>query len=294
MRPTIDRPEPRAATAARLRASQRKQAGAEAPVAGAVGGVQALETGLSVLDAMLDATQPMMLKDIAVRAAMHPAKAHRYLASFVKCGYVEQHADGRYSLGRNALRLGMACLAQLDPLRLVTPVLDALCAETGETVLAAVWGDHGPTVVQWRDSARPVTVNVRPGSVMPLLSSATGRVFAAFLDPALTAPLIEAELRTRTRMKPPRYPRNAAEVAAMREAVGESRIGYVNGDLLPGVDSVSTPVFDRDGRIVLAITALGNAASFDARIDGPVARAIRRAAEALSQRLGFGGKPFIS
>lgn len=251
-------------------------------------GVQALETGLSVLDALSGALHPMPLKDVALAAGMHPAKAHRYLASFVKRGYVEQDDTGRYSLGRNALRMGLACLAQLDPLRLVTPVLDDLCASTGETVLAAVWGSHGPTVVQWRDSLRPVTVNVRPGSVMPLLSSATGRVFTAFLDPAVTASRIEAELTARAALQPPRFPRDAAEVAQLREQVRASGIGSVHGDLLAGVDSVSTPVFDRDGRIVLAITALGNAATFDGRVDGPVAAAIRAAAADLSQRLGHG------
>lgn len=251
-------------------------------------GVQALETGLSVLDALLGSLHPMPLKAVALAAGMHPAKAHRYLASFVKCGYVEQDDAGRYSLGRNALRMGLACLAQLDPLRLVTPVLDDLCASTGETVLAAVWGNYGPTVVQWRDSLRPVTVNVRPGSVMPLLSSATGRVFTAFLDPAVTAPLLEAELKGRAALQPPRFPRDAAEVAQLREQVRASMIGSVHGDLLAGVDSVSTPVFDRDGRIVLAITALGNAATFDGRLDGPVAAALKAAAADLSQRLGHG------
>ena len=254
----------------------------------APGGVQALETGLAVLDVFADFVRPAMLKDIARAANMHPAKAHRYLVSFVKWGYVEQDAHGRYSLGRNALRLGLAGLAQIDAVRLVTPLLDELSGVVGETVLAAVWGNRGPTVVQWRDAPHAVTVNVRPGSVMPLLSSATGRAFAGFFDEKRTAPLIAEELKIHAaaRIKP--FPRNAKEVRELVAGVRATGLGQVMGDLVPGINSVSAPVFDHEGKMVLAISALGNDAVFDADPAGPIADAVRSAARLLSERLGHG------
>lgn len=254
------------------------------------GGVQSLETGLSVLDVFADATRPMMLKDIALAAGMHPAKAHRYLASFINRGYVTQDFHGRYALGRGALRIGLASLAGLDAVRLAGPVLEDLSAALEETVLAAVWGNRGPTVVQWRDSPRPVMVNVRPGSVMPLLSSATGRVFAAFMDERLTAPVIADELKAMGRHKRT----GPATARAVRELLAEVRanhMGRVTGDLLPGVNSVSAPVFNHESRLVLAISALGSDAGFEVAPDGAMARAVKRAAADLSARLGYRGAP---
>jgi DNA-binding IclR family transcriptional regulator len=248
------------------------------------GGVQALETGLSLLDVLADAVRPMMLKDIALAAGMHPAKAHRYLVSFVKRGYAEQDGGGLYRLGRSSLRIGLAALAGLDAVRLAGPALDELSNTLEETVLAAVWGNRGPTVVQWRDSPRPVMVNVRPGSVMPLLSSATGRVFAAFMEERLTAGLIAAELRERGRRG---GLSSAREVRELLAQVRATRTGVVSGDLLPGVNSVSSPVFDHEGRLVLAISALGNEADFDADPQGLPAQEVRRAAAGLSARLGY-------
>ncbi|VCU70400.1 HTH-type transcriptional regulator YiaJ [Pigmentiphaga humi] len=267
------------------RATEAQEPVVEEEAAARQGGVQALETGLSVLDVFADTTRPMMLKDIAAAAQMHPAKVHRYLASFVRRGYVEQDAQGRYSLGRGALRIGLASLAALDAVRLVTPLLDELSLALEETVLAAVWGNRGPTVVQWRDSPRPVMVNVRPGSVMPLLSSATGRVFAAFMDERLTGGLIAEELKGRAAEG--LHPASAGEVRELLDAVRRSQVGRVTGDLLPGVNSVSAPVFDYDGRLVLAISALGNSARFDADPAGPIAVAVRKAAGTLSARLGY-------
>jgi DNA-binding IclR family transcriptional regulator len=250
-------------------------------------GVQALETGLGVLEALVASSQPMMLKDIAKNANVHPAKAHRYMVSFIRKGYVAQDASGLYRLGQNALRVGLSCLAQMDAVRLAAPYLDELCAEVEESVLAAVWGNFGPTVVLWRDSLRPVSVNIRAGSVMPMLSSATGRVFTSFIDERLADPLIAAELEEKKKSNDRHYPRTLAEVEQLRGDVRKSGVGTVTGDLRQGVNAVSVPVFNHEGRIVLAIAALGNERTFDASIDGKPAMAVRKAAAALSSELGF-------
>jgi hypothetical protein len=63
-------------------------------------GVQSLEVGLSVLNVLVEAGAALMLKEVAAAADMHPAKAHRYLVSLVKCGYAKQQTDGRYRLGQ--------------------------------------------------------------------------------------------------------------------------------------------------------------------------------------------------
>ncbi len=47
-------------------------------------GVQSIEVGGRLLQALVDADAPMMLKDIASRAKIAPAQAHAYLVSFRK------------------------------------------------------------------------------------------------------------------------------------------------------------------------------------------------------------------
>jgi len=46
------------------------------------------------------------------------------------------------------------------------------------------------------------------------------------------------------------------------------------------------PAFDHRGAMILALTALGYAGTFDCRDDGPVAQDLRATAKTLSQRLG--------
>ena len=132
-------------------------------------GIQSIEVGARLLEALARSRGSMMLRDLAAAADMAPAKAHRYLVSFGRMGLVEQHPEtGRYDLGAFALHLGLSALGRLEPLELATPLLESLGDEIGQTVAAAVWGTHGATIVRWRGSEAPVTASLRVGSVMPL------------------------------------------------------------------------------------------------------------------------------
>lgn len=144
-------------------------------------------------------------------------------------------------------------------------VLADLRDQLEETVFLAVWGNRGPTIVRWEEAARPIAVNVRVGSVLPIETSATGRVFAAFLPDAAG-----------NRISP-----------SMVEEIRASGIATQRNALMQGIGAVSTPVFDHRAQIVGAITVLGADTGFDASPNGPVARACRLAGEDASRRMGY-------
>lgn len=237
-------------------------------------GIQSIEVGGRLLQALAGRGTPMPLKDLAQAAAMTPAKAHPYLVSFAKLGLVEQdEASGRYGLGPFALQLGLIGLAQQDPVRLAFPVVEQLAQQLGHTVAVAVWGEHGPVIVRVAEAPSPIHVMMRHGTVLSLTGTASGWLFAAYLEESIVAPL-----------RPRSMPRAEwdAEVAQVRQRGLSRAVNLV----VEGVAAVSAPVFDVRGRIALGLTAIGPTASFDARWDGTVAQALRAAALALSQRLG--------
>jgi hypothetical protein len=81
-------------------------------------GIQSVEVGFELLNAMAEASGPMMLRDLAAAAGMSAAKAHRYLVSFQRMGLVAQDpVSTRYDLGPAALRLGLASLSRIDAVR---------------------------------------------------------------------------------------------------------------------------------------------------------------------------------
>lgn len=250
-------------------------------------GVQALETGLGVLEALINSSRSLMLKEVAERASVHPAKAHRYLVSFVRAGYAVQEENGLYRLGPTALRAGMACIYQTDALRLARPVLDELSAELDESYSAAVWGTHGPTVVLWRDSSRALTVNIRPGSVLPIVSSAAGRVFLTYLDARTSGPLLDREIEERKAARRKNSLTTPKELDAIKAEVRRTGLAIVSGEVREGISAVAVPVFNHEKKIVLVLASFGSERTFDISPKGRPTSALKQAAAGLSLQLGF-------
>jgi DNA-binding IclR family transcriptional regulator len=260
-------------------------------------GIQSVEVGFELLNALSRASGALMLRDLAADAGMSAAKAHRYLVSFQRLGLVTQDtATTRYDLGPAALRLGLASLSRIDAVRLARERIDALLPLTGHTLAIAVWGNQGPTMVHWTEAPQAVPVALRLGDVMPLLSSATGRCFAAFMgeeghDAQRIGPMIREEL---TRLKklprngplPLDLPTSMAEVNDMLDEVRRRGVARVVHSLQASVGGFSAPVFDVQGRMVLAMVVLGSVATLDTDWDGVPASALRDAARRLSADLG--------
>ena len=258
-------------------------------------GIQSVEVGFALLDVLAQAPGALMLRDLAARAGMSAAKAHRYLVSFQRLGLVAQDvATTRYELGPATLRLGLAALARLDAVKMARERLPALGEQTGHTLALAVWGNHGPTLVHWRESPLAVPVNLRLGDVMPMLSSATGRCFAAFLGHGVGSDqarvLIEREMALARELGRQDAPTNDAQMQALVRETRAHGLGRVRNVLLPGISGFCAPVFDADGHLALGLVSLGSSATFNADWQGPVAHAMRRAADQLSADLGWSGK----
>jgi DNA-binding IclR family transcriptional regulator len=257
-------------------------------------GIQSVEVGFALLDVLAKAPGPLMLRDLAAQADMSAAKAHRYLVSFQRLGLVVQDgATTRYELGPATLRLGLATLARLDGVKLARERLPALGEQTGQTLALAVWGNHGPTLVHWQESPQAVPVNLRLGDVMPMLSSATGRCFAAFLGHGVGSDqakrLVEREMALARDTGRKDVPTNARELQTMVRETRQHGLGRVNNVLLPGISGFCAPVFDADGHLVLGVVSLGSSANFNVEWRGPLAVALLRMSRQLSTDLGWSG-----
>lgn len=251
-------------------------------------GIQSIEVGFRLLDVLTSEPRAMMLRDLAQRAGMSPAKAHRYLVSFSRLGVVSQDpVSGRYELGGFALQMGLARLARVDGVKLARIALTELRDRLDQTVGIAVWGNQGPTIVHWMESSHPAKASLKLGDVMPLLGSATGLLFAAYLPPGKTAPMIERELADTHRSPHHGGPRSRAEVDAVLADVRAHEAARVEGMLLPTIHAFCMPVFDAVGELALAIIALGHEGTFDIAWDGEIDTALRACAQKLSYELGY-------
>ncbi|MES3002914.1 MAG: IclR family transcriptional regulator [Pseudomonadota bacterium] len=251
-------------------------------------GIQSVEVGFALLEVLSKAPGPLMLRDLAAAAGMSAAKAHRYLVSFQRLELVAQDiASTRYDLGPAALKLGLASLSRLDAVKLARERVTILMEEIGHTLALAVWGNHGPTIVHWEESPQSVTVNLRLGDVMPLLTSATGRCFAAYVSKEAVTPLLKDEIARAQKQGRNDVPTTLAQARTLLDEVRQRGVSRVVDTLLPGIVGFCAPVFDSDGHIVLGLVALGATGAFDAAWNGSIDKPLRATAARLSSDLGF-------
>lgn len=232
-----------------------------------------------------------MLKELAQMGKMPPAKAHRYLVSLIRGGFVEQHpVSGLYDLGPFALELGLRALGRLSPIAAAEPFLIELRERIRQTVALAVWSERGPVIASWLGLDAPVSATLRVGSIMPLTRSATGRAFLSFLPSDSTAALLKQELAENRRAA--LFPRHRDEIAEELEKT--RRLGYaLTSDFIPGISGVAAPGFDHTGRMVLAVVALGYTPPFLTEIERITASVVA-VAGSLSVRLGRRGDRELS
>lgn len=249
-------------------------------------GVQSFEVGAGVLRAVVRGQRLMTLKDIAAAAQMPPSKAHRYLVSLIRTGLIEQDPlTSRYKLGPFALDIGLVALDRLDRVRLGLSAISDLRDRINETVGLAVWGDHGPVIVRWERPQRPITVNVVTGTSLPLLSSASGRVFGAWLPKSQTAAQISKELKARERHS---GLGTRSEVDALFARIRADGVAPVTQHyIFAGVQAVAAPVFNFKNQITMAISVVGvEGISADLGAGSALVQELKKAAEALSWGLG--------
>lgn len=144
------------------------------------------------------------------------------------------------------------------------------------TLCLSVWGNRGPTVVHWEASKQPVSDQLRLGLVMSCTHCATGKAFSAFLPSDMTRAFIEEDLRLH-RMPGENAQTQAdafeAELADARQR-GITRATNATPSHLHHVpvNAFSTPVFDRNGAMSMALSVTAPASRLPADWGGEVPR----------------------
>jgi DNA-binding IclR family transcriptional regulator len=215
-------------------------------------GINSVEQGVAVLQAVVDLRKAASLKEIAQRAGMESSQTHRYVSSLVNCGMLRQDpATGFYDLGPTALRTGLAAVSRIDALTRAEEAARDLSNSTGATTQLTVWAVGGPTIIRWNHGAPPVYTILTIGSVLPVTTSSTGRVFLAFLPESLLAPLLEAEGHKTPLAKSPK-------LLQERERIRGAFMADVDSTVVAGLRAFAAPVLGPTNTLIAVITVVAS------------------------------------
>jgi len=263
-------------------------------------GIQSILTGFRVIDYLVQAREPVPLKQIAEGTGLSASNLQFYLISLTEVGIVAQDPrSGHYGLGPYSLQLGIFGLQQFDVYKAAFHRIESLARDTGHAVFLGVWGNTGPTIIHRAEGSYNRSVfELRLGSVLPLLRSALGRLFLAHLPEDLTRAMLERELhdlsQANTLAEGSDTPRNRVEAQRMGAAIRETGLSACRGGLLSDHTAISAPVFDHTGRILAGMTIMGHVNVLDDAPDGAVAQALLEMSRGVSEEAGATTRHYLS
>lgn len=153
---------------------------------------RSVEYGLAILQCFTAGRPVLRNSDIASVVGISRSTSHRYLTTLVDLGYLEQDADRRYLLARNADRPGMVVVNSVRRETRARAILEDLRATTGQTVSMGlldgaralyVYRLHGHRAGQYEADG-----DLGAGAHVSAYDTAVGK--------ALLSTLLDSELRT--------------------------------------------------------------------------------------------------
>lgn len=245
-------------------------------------GIQSVEIAFRILSVMQTSQQAMALKDIAPLADLTASAANNYLVSLVRIGLAAaDEKPGHYRLGPAALSLGVSAIQQIDGFEIVRREVTNLRDITRRSAAVTTWTDDGPLSLFKQDGDQRGAFEFRTG-LIPMLSSAAGKIYAARLAANLTAHLITQEWDAVFGGK---VDAGKFRDDASRELKRKGYTTIVRSDLT-GYVSIAAPVLDWNGDVRFTLSLAGTRASMTIEPSSDQVRALLASAANATQALG--------
>nr|WP_312871554.1 IclR family transcriptional regulator [Amycolatopsis acididurans] len=227
---------------------------------------------LALLDAFSPECPAMTLSELARRAGISLATAHRRAAELVDWGALERGADGRYRIGLRLWEVASLAPRGLALREAAMPFLEDLYEVTRENVQLAVREGLELVFVERIAGRHAVPVLTRVGGRFALHATGVGLVLLAHAPAEVQEEVLAAPLQAWN-------PKTITNPARLREVLAAvRRNGYAVSDGQVTMDglSVAAPVVDGSGEVVAAVSLVVHAEGAQPAALAPLVRAAGR------------------
>lgn len=198
----------------------------------------------------------MKLTEICKQVGIHKSKGHSILNTLKQFGFVEKDPQAKtYSLGPALIFLSRHVLDNLYYPDIVAPFLDDLAKETNGTALfGLIYAEH-LLVVGKREGNQNIGFSIRLGHRFHITLGAHGKAMVAFMPEA-----DREKILTKKRVYFHGLDISRLNMKRLRDELTKCRqLGYAQdvGEITPGVNFVSAPVFGVQEKIVGCIILIG-------------------------------------
>lgn len=211
--------------------------------------VRAVDRALDILLCFTSDTD-LSMTEIAARIGLHKSTVHRLLASLEGKGFViRDHVTDKYKLGFRVWELSANLSRTDDPEIALLPELERLRDELGETVSLYVRDGFERVRIQAVQSRHAVRRVAAVGARLPLYVGASSKILVAYAPPG------EEQRLMCDSQWPPTI--DKAAFAAQLADIRSSRYALSFEEREQGVAAAATPIFNRAGQLVAALSVSG-------------------------------------
>ncbi|MFP5405520.1 MAG: IclR family transcriptional regulator [Gammaproteobacteria bacterium] len=212
----------------------------------------AILRAIRVLEAIAACHAPPQLADICKSVELPKPTVFRILSTLEHAGLVAREPGSkRYHCGPRMNELAGSALLTSPSRSARRGILEELVEQVGETCNLTVASGNSVLCLERVETAWPLKITIAAGSMVPIHSSASGKLFLAHL-PRRTRERVVRQLplvgHTRQTLTDP---------AVLLEDLERVRqLGYAteSEEYLPGICCLAVPVQDGDGRVVAALS----------------------------------------
>ena len=250
---------------------------------------QSLAHGLDIL-LLFDTSSPAFtVAEISKRLGFSQSKTYRQVRTLIKYRLLQENpGTAQYSLGLNALRIGLLAQQNLNLPAIARPLMKELSVITKETVLlTAVNGTKG-VVLERVESEEPIRFSVfQAGANLPLHCGASSKILMAYLPETDWERIIAKEgLR--------RYTINTITdskgLKAHLRKIHREGYAFSDQEVDRDVRAVAAPIFNGMGELVAGLSVAGPVYRISKKRLSELRKLVVEYAQKISLHIGYVNK----
>ena len=197
----------------------------------------------------------MTVTQICKELGIHKSKGYSILHTLMQFDFISKDFGTKaYSLGPGLLMLAKNVQENLDIRKISEPFLQNLALETKNTVLLGIISNDQFFISATFEGDDTVGITIRANQSLHITHGAHGKAIAAFMDKKSQNDLLkQKQLHFYGKGK-------AFDMKTLKEELSLCRkTGFAldNGAVTPGINALSSPIFDSEKKILAGIVLVG-------------------------------------
>ena len=243
---------------------------------------------IAIIEFLVSSKNPNKLTAISKGLHINISTAYRILSSLKNCEWVNRdQISKKYSIGIRLLEIAFSLVSQIGLRNVSLPFLEFLYNKVKEGVMLSTRIGLERMYIEQIQSDHELRQIVKLGERMPLWGGSPGKAILAYMEKSEIEAVINKLGKSGVRFFASGQVINIYKLRKELSEIRREGFSLSSGERIAGSIAVAAPIFDRDQRVIGAISIGGPMARFSLDIATSSGPLVREIANKISAQLGY-------